>query len=299
MLTRLTTEQIALGSVGVAIGVLALKLLAWRLTGSVALFSDALETLVNVGGAVIAWGAVRYASRPPDAEHPFGHHKAEYMSAVAEGIMILIAAFWIVEQSVQALRMLAEPQDWGWPGLVVNALAMFINLAWARVLLSRGAALRSPALVAGGRHLLSDVWTSVAVLMGLVLAMLTGWAVLDPLLALVVAANILREGFMVIRSSLNGLMDTAATQEEQRRIAEIIHQTAEGALQIHGIKTRRSGAALFVEFHMVVAGMMTVCTAHDICDRIEEAIQAALPDAQVNIHVEPEHKLEKTGIQPR
>jgi cation diffusion facilitator family transporter len=296
---RLSADQLALGSIVISFIVLGLKLVAWWLTGSIALFSDALESLVNVGGAFLAWMAVRYASRPADAGHPFGHHKAEYFSAVAEGIMIIIAAFLILEQAIYGLMRPMAPADWGVAGLWVNAIAMVVNLIWARLLIGRGGGLKSPALVAGGRHLMSDVWTSVGVLVGLGLALWTGWSWLDPALALIVAVNILREGFGVVTASVNGLMDSAAPSEEREEIEEIIHRSAEGALQVHGLKTRRAGKALFVEFHMVVAGMMTVRAAHDICDRVEDAIRAKLPEAKVNIHVEPEYKLEETGISPR
>lgn len=295
---RFSASRLAAGSILIALAVTGLKTAAWMMTGSVALLSDALESLVNIGGAVMAWFAVRYAQRPPDAGHPYGHHKAEYFSAVAEGIMIVIAALVILHEAINALGRPAAA-DWGSAGLLVNALAMVVNLAWARVLLRAGGRLRSPALSAGGRHLMSDVWTSAGVLAGLVLALASGWAVLDPLLALLVAVNILREGRLVIASSVNGLMDTAAPKAERKRIEEIIHRSANGALQVHGLKTRGAGQALFVEFHMVVDGAMPVRAAHDICDRVEAALQDAIPDAQVVIHVEPEHKLEPAGIKPR
>jgi cation diffusion facilitator family transporter len=296
----MNAERLALGTILVALLVLALKLVAWQLTASVDLLSDALESLVNVGGAVMAWMAVHYAKKPADAGHPFGHHKAEYFSAVIEGVMIIIAAFLIIEQSLQALINLSNrAPDWGWVGLLVNGLALGFNLFWARLLILRGRALGSPALHAGGSHLMSDVWTSFGVLGGLALAMLTGWVILDPLLALLVAMNILREGYHVVASSVNGLMDSAAPEEERLEIEEILQQQSDGALQLHGLRTRRAGPALFVEFHMVVASDMTVQASHDICDRIEDAIQAAFPEAQVNIHVEPEHKLEPAGIAPR
>ncbi|MCB4457496.1 cation diffusion facilitator family transporter [Leisingera sp. McT4-56] len=295
---RLSAEQLATGSILVALSVMALKVAAWMMTGSVALLSDALESLVNIGGAVMAWFAVRYAQRPPDAGHPYGHHKAEYFSAVIEGILIVIAALVILHEAISALTR-ASDADWGAAGMGVNALAMLVNLAWARVLLRAGGRLKSPALSAGGRHLMSDVWTSAGVLAGLGLALATGWAVLDPLLALLVGVNILREGWLVIAASVNGLMDTAAPEGERARIEEIIHRTANGAMQVHGLKTRRAGRALFVEFHMVVDGAMTVRAAHDICDRLEAALRAAIPGMQVVIHVEPEHKLEPAGIAPR
>ncbi|UWQ58736.1 cation diffusion facilitator family transporter [Leisingera caerulea] len=295
---RLSAEQLATGSILIALAVMALKVAAWMMTGSVALLSDALESLVNIGGAVMAWFAVRYAQRPPDTDHPYGHHKAEYFSAVIEGILIVIAALVILHEAISALTRPAAA-DWGAAGMVVNALAMLLNLAWARMLLLAGARLKSPALSAGGRHLMSDVWTSAGVLAGLGLALATGWSVLDPLLALLVGVNILREGWLVIAASVGGLMDTAAPAEERARIEEILHASANGAMQVHGLKTRRAGRALFVEFHMVVDGAMTVRAAHDICDRVEAALRAAIPDVQPVIHVEPEHKLEPAGIAPR
>ncbi|MEW2912513.1 cation diffusion facilitator family transporter [Leisingera sp. JC11] len=298
MQQRLSAEQLATGSILIALAVMALKVAAWTMTGSVALLSDALESLVNIGGAVMAWFAVRYAQRPPDAGHPYGHHKAEYFSAVIEGILIVIAALVILHEAISALTR-PSMADWGVAGMIVNALAMLVNLAWARVLLRAGTRLSSPALSAGGRHLMSDVWTSAGVLAGLGLALATGWAVLDPLLALLVGVNILREGWLVIAASVNGLMDTAAPEEERARIEEIIHRTANGAMQVHGLKTRRAGRALFVEFHMVVDGAMSVRAAHDICDRVEAALRSAIPDVQPVIHVEPEHKLEPAGIEPR
>ncbi|UWQ78800.1 cation diffusion facilitator family transporter [Leisingera sp. S132] len=298
MKQRLSAEQLATGSILVALAVMALKVAAWQMTGSVALLSDALESLVNIGGAVMAWFAVRYAQRPPDAGHPYGHHKAEYFSAVIEGILIVIAALVILHEAFTALSRASDPA-WGAAGMGVNALAMLVNLAWARVLLRTGTRLKSPALSAGGRHLMSDVWTSAGVLAGLLLALATGWAVLDPLLALLVGVNILREGWLVIAASVNGLMDTAAPAEERIRIEKIIHRTANGAMQVHGLKTRRAGRALFVEFHMVVDGAMSVRAAHEICDRVEAALRDAIPDVQAVIHVEPEHKLEPAGIEPR
>lgn len=282
---------------GISLLVLALKLAAWWLTGSVALYSDALELLVNVVGALIAWIVLRYAQRPPDKGHPYGHHKAEYFSAVAEGSMIIVAALLIMREAVLSFSH-ASQADLGVIGLGVNAVAMVVNLIWARVLIGAGTDRASPALVAGGRHLMSDVWTSVGVLLGLMLAWIGGWHVLDPIIAILVALNILREGFGVVASSLDGLMDKAITPEEQAKITGILHHAGSGALQIHDIKTRRAAQAVFVEFHLVVDGDMTVQTSHDICDRIEQAIRDQIPEAKVTIHVEPDHKLKPSGIQP-
>ena len=296
-MNHLSTQTIAVGSVVVALSVLALKMAAWWLTGSVALYSDALESLVNVVGAVIAWIALRYAQRPPDSTHQFGHHKAEYFSAVAEGTMIIVAALLIVREAVLSFSH-ATPANLGAVGLGVNAIAMVVNLVWARILIGVGSGRNSPALVASGRHLMSDVWTSVGVLAGLVLAKLGGWPVLDPILAILVALNILREGFHVVASSMDGLMDRAVTPQEQERIAETLHQSSTGALQIHDVKTRRAGQAMFVEFHMVVDGEMSVQASHDICDRVEAAVRSAFPEAHVTIHVEPDYKLKDAGIEP-
>ena len=297
MSSSVSAERLALGSIAVSLLVLGLKYLAWWMTGSVALYSDALESLVNVGGAALALIAVRYAQRPADHDHPFGHHKAEYFSAVAEGIMIVLAALMIVHQALAALSA-PDLSDLGPVGMAVNALAMVINFAWARVLIVWARRHHSPAMAASGRHLMSDVWTSVGVLAGLVLAVLTGWAILDPLLAIIVAMNILREGVMVIRSSIGGLMDTAADPVEQTQIEATIHAAAIGALQVHDIRTRRAGQALFVEFHMVVSGAMTVAASHEICDRVETALEAQIPGINTTIHVEPDSKLEPEGLNP-
>ncbi|WP_293576911.1 cation diffusion facilitator family transporter [Phaeobacter sp.] len=297
MTGKLTAQQLAGLSVLVACVVLLLKTFAWWMTGSIALFSDALESLVNIGSAAIAWLALRYARRPADRGHPFGHHKAEYFSAVLEGILIIVAALLIVQEAAVALFRTQPEVSWAPLGLWVNAVAMAINLVWARVLIARGRLVASPALTAGGRHLMTDVWTSAGVLVGLVIAILTGLPWLDPLLALVIAANILWEGYKVVASSIGGLMDEAAPAHEQAEIESIIHRTAQGALQVHGLKTRRAGQAMFVEFHLVVSGNMTVRSSHAICDRIEEAIRASLPTAEVTIHVEPEHKREPVGLE--
>jgi cation diffusion facilitator family transporter len=295
--SKLTAGQIATGSILVSVIVLLFKLVAWYISGSIALFSDAMESLVNVSAAVLAWFAVRYAQRPADDDHPFGHHKAEYFSAVAEGFLIILAAVLIVEQAVETIFNGAQA-DWGGLALLINAVAMAANLVWARVLIRAGGRFSSPAFSAGGRHLMSDVWTSAGVLAGLLMVLATGWSILDPLLALLVAVNILREGLRVVSESVSGLMDRAASDEEQAQIREIIHTNAEGALQVHGIKTRRAAQVLFVEFHMVVDGRMTVAESHAICDHLEAKLKSALPGTEVTLHVEPETKLEAGGIAP-
>lgn len=285
---------IAGASIGVAVAVLGIKYVAFLMTGSVALLSDALESIVNVLTAVAALIAIRIGSQPPDRHHPFGHHKAEYFSAVLEGALIIVAALLIFHEAYGALlepRTLRQPAA----GLLVNALATAINAGWAWVLINRGRILNSPALSGDGQHLVSDVITSVGVLAGLVLATLTGWSILDPLLAGAVAVNILRIGYQLAFESMSKLIDEAASPEIEARIRTAIRANGGGALQAHDIRTRTAGPQTFIEFHLVVPGGMTVEAAHDICDRLEDAIETELKGADVVIHVEPEFKAKGKG----
>ncbi len=279
-------ERLAIYSIPVALVVLALKVWAWQLTGSVALFSDAIETIVNVFAAAAAFAAVRYSRKPADENHHFGHYKAEYFSAVLEGVLIVLAALMIAYEAFGHILAPTLPRA-PLSGLAINALGGAVNAVWAYVLVSAGRRHRSPALVADGRHIYTDVVTSVGVIAGLALALATGWAVLDPLMALAVAANIVWEGWKVISESVNGLMDRAASPGDIQRIKEIISDNAEGSLGVHDLKTRVAGPATFIDFHMVVPRSMSVAEAHGICDRMEEAIKAFVPGASIAIHVEP------------
>jgi cation diffusion facilitator family transporter len=285
---------IAAASIGIALAVMGIKYIAFLMTGSVALFSDALESIVNVLTAVAALIAIRISSLPPDRGHPFGHHKAEYFSAILEGALIIVAALLIFREAYLALLQPRMLTDTG-AGLAVNALATAINAAWAWVLISRGRAWSSPALEGDGHHLVSDVITSIGVLVGLVLATVTGWAILDPLIAGAVALNILRMGYRLAVESMSALMDQAASPRIEARIKEAIRANAEGALQAHDIRTRTAGPQTFIEFHLVVPGEMTVEAAHEICDRLEDAIEEALENTDVVIHVEPDHKAKPRG----
>lgn len=287
--------RLAAGSLVVGCAVLALKLLAWWMTGSVALLSDALESTVNLATAFAALVAIRVAARPADAGHPFGHHKAEFFSAVLEGVMIIVAAIFILREAWEGL-LAPRAIDAPLPGLLVNGAATALNAVWAFVLVRRGRALRSPALVADGKHLWADVVTSAGVAAGVLMAMVTGWWILDPLMAALVAVNILWSGWRVTTQSLSGLMDEAVPDEMLGRIRDVISAEADGAVEAHDLRTRHAGSATFVEFHLVVPGTMTVYAAHEICDRVEAAIARAVPDARVTIHVEPEHKSKQTGI---
>jgi cation diffusion facilitator family transporter len=289
------TLRTALGSIVIGIIVLALKALAWRMTGSVALLSDALESTVNVATAIVAFVAVQIAARPADHEHPYGHHKAEFFSAVLEGVFIIVAALVIFHQVWQGFytqSILVASTN----GLLLNGLASVINAAWCYILLTRGRALRSPALVADGYHLLSDVVSSVVATSGVFLAYRTGLHWLDPVLATCVAFNILWSGWKVMRSSLSGLLDESVPEPELASIREIIANEAKGALEAHDLRTRHAGKATFIEFHLVVPGQTTVKDAHDICDRIEQNLKARIMDARVTIHVEPEHKAKHAGV---
>ena len=292
--TQKQHQTVAAASIGVALAVMGIKYVAYLMTGSVALFSDALESIVNVLTGIAALVAIRVGAHPPDRRHPFGHHKAEYFSAVLEGALIIVAALVIFHEAYGALlkpRELTDPAA----GLLVNGIATALNAGWAWLLINRGRVWKSPALAGDGRHLLSDVITSVGVLAGLVLATVTGWSILDPLLAGLVALNILRMGYGLATSSMSQLLDEAASPEIQARIREAIKANADGALQAHDIRTRTAGPATFIEFHLVVPGAMSVRAAHDICDRLEDAIEAEIEGAQVVIHVEPEHKAEHKG----
>lgn len=288
-------EIFAAVNIAVGVAVLALKYLAYHLTGSVALLSDAIESIVNVLTAIAALIAIRFAAQPADKDHPYGHHKAEYVSAVVEGVLIVIAALAILRaawDAYQIPRMIEAP----WLGLAVNGAATVINLAWAMALIRQGRRHRSPALAADGRHLMTDVVSSVGVLAGLVIAVYSGIRILDPLLAVAVALNILWAGWKLMKESAGGLLDEALPEETLARIRAAISANADGAIEAHDLRTRHAGPMTFVEFHLVVKGSMSVTDAHEICDRLERAIKAEVHDALISIHVEPDDKAKHSGI---
>lgn len=281
--------QLAAVNIVVAAAVMGIKYLAYLVTGSVALYSDALESIVNVMTAGAALFAVQVAHRPPDKDHPFGHHKAEFFAAIFEGAMIIIAAVLILMKAYAALHA-STPMNQAGTGLAINAFAASINAGWAYVLIKRGKEWRSPALVADGWHLITDVVTSAGVILGLVLVIISGWNILDPIIAAIVAVNILWTGYRIALESMSHLLDQAASPAIEEQIRLVIANNGNGALQAHDIRTRQAGRALFIEFHLVVPGSMTVDEAHQICDRLEDAIEATIEGSQVVIHVEPEYK---------
>ena len=287
--------QLAALSVAIAVAVLSLKAVAWWVTGSVALYADALESIVNVAAAIAALIAVRLSALPADANHPYGHSKAEYFSAVLEGALIIVAALLILHEAWGAFLSPRAPDQVG-IGLAVSAVASGMNAAWALYLGRRGRALRSPALMADARHLWADVVTSVGVLVGVGLVALTGILWLDPLLAALTAVNILISGGRLLRESVGGLMDEAVPPATMERIRRIVAEQASGAIEAHDLRSRHAGRHTFLEFHLVVPGDMRVSESHEICDRIEAALKAELEGAIITIHVEPEAKAKQQGV---
>lgn len=287
--------RIAAGSLAVSVAVLAIKFGAWLLTGSVALYSDALESIINVLTATAAIVAIRSAARPPDAEHPYGHDKAEYLSAIMVGTMIVIAGLAILWEAYSAI-MAPKPIDAPWLGVAVNSVATAINAVWSAVLLRHGRRHRSAALVADGRHLLADVVTSVGVAIGVALVVLTGIDVLDPAIAMLVALHVLLSGWGVIRTNASGLLDESVPAAELARIRSAISSNAGNAIEIHDLRTRHAGRTIFIDFHLVVPGSMSVEQSHEICDRLEAALQESFESAVVMIHVEPEHEAKQAPV---
>ncbi|WP_442680321.1 cation diffusion facilitator family transporter [Sphingomonas sp. ASY06-1R] len=281
--------KLAAGSIAVSLIVLGLKYVAFALTGSVALYSDAVESIINVVTAIAAFFAIRISLRPADAGHPYGHSKAEYFSAVLEGVLILIAALAILREAYGAVR---NPHALHAPalGLAISAAATGLNGAWSWLLITTGRKRRSPALIADGKHLLTDVYTSGGVIVGLLLVALTGWEILDPILAALVALNILWSGWSLIKESVGGLMDTALPAAELAAVQATIDANMTGALEAHDLRSRHAGRMTFIDFHLVVDGAMTVDASHAICDRIEAALKADHPESIISIHVEPEAK---------
>jgi len=294
-LTARRTLTIAAASLLIGLVVLGLKFLAWRITGSIALYSDALESIVNVVTAIVALIAVWLAQKPADAALPYGYHKAEYFSAVIVGVMIIVAAILIVREAVLGFMTPVLPEA-PIEGLAISGVATVLNVVWAYVLIRHGRSVGSPALQADGKHLMTDVVSTVGVLVGLALVYLSGWAVLDSILAALVAVNILWSGWGVIRDSVGGLMDVAVPKEIQHTIREVIAINAEGAIEAHDIRTRQAGKMTFIDFHLVVPGAMTVDAAHAICDTIEAKLREAVRNVQITIHVEPENKAKHAGI---
>src|SRR5581483_4083870 len=235
------------------------------------------------------------SAMPPDANHPYGHHKVEYLSAVVEGVLIGIAALAILRKAYLGY-LEPRPLDAPMLGLALNGLASAVNALWCFTLFRYGKRARSPALVADAKHLLTDVITSAGVLAGVALVALTGVLVLDALVAALVALHILWWGWQLMRQSIGGLMDEAVSKEMLAKIRRTISTEAQGAIEAHDLRTRHAGRTTFIEFHLVVPGTMTVAESHAICDRVEAAVKEDLPHAVITIHVEPEEKAKLEGV---
>jgi cation diffusion facilitator family transporter len=281
-----STRRYAVLSIAAAALTISLKLGAYLLTGSVGLFSDAAESVVNLVAALAALWALLYAARPPDEEHAFGHDKAEYFSSGLESALILLAAGWI---GVTAWDRLADPQPLQnvGVGLTVTLVATAINGGVALVILRAGRRLRSITLRAEAQHLFTDVWTSLSVVLGIATVQLTGWLVLDPLIALVVAANILWTGVRLLRDTAQGLLDRALPPEDQAAISGVLSGYEKRGIRFHALRTRASGPRRFISMHVLVPGEWTVQRGHDLSEQIERDLAAVLPQSTYFIHIEP------------
>jgi cation diffusion facilitator family transporter len=283
-------------SIGAAVATIGLKLVAYRLTGSVGLLSDAIESLVNLVGGFMALAMLTIAARPADKDHPYGHGKAEYFSSGVEGSLILLAAVCIGYTAVG--RLLApKPLEQVGLGLLVSVLASLVNLVVALLLLRVGRRRNSITLEANAQHLLTDVWTSVGVLVGVGLVVLTGWQRLDPIVALAVAANIIWTGVGIVRRSIAGLMDSAISPEDHTVLERVLKAHQAAGVQFHQLQTRQSGACKHISVHLQVPGSWTVTQGHDLLERIETEISQAIPQSSVITHLEPLGALQKSRLE--
>jgi cation diffusion facilitator family transporter len=274
-------------SIAAALVTLAIKWLAWWVTGSVGLLSDALEGFVNLGAALVALWMLKLASAPPDAKHPYGLSKAEYFAAGTEGTMIVLAAAGII---ASALPRLLEPQPIDTPGigLALSVLATAINFSVSAVLMRAGRQSNSITLEADGRHLMTDVWTSAGVVAGVALVWLSGWLILDPLIAIAVGVHIIWAGVQLLRRSVLGLLDVAIPGDDLKEIHKLFAEySRRHGVSFHALLTRQAGARHFVSFHLLVPDQWTVLQGHRLCEEIEERIRELVPNASVLTHLEP------------
>ena len=285
-MTRESLTRFAWLSIAAALATIALKGLAWWLTGSVGLLSDALESFVNLAAAILALWLLRVAARPPDDEHSFGHDKAEYFASGIEGTFILAAAVGIVLTAVPRLLHPEPLQQLGW-GLAVSAVAALVNLVVGQILIRAGKAHHSITLEADGQHLMTDVWTSAGVIAAVALVAVTDWLRLDPLIAIAVAAHICLTGVRLMRRSVSGLMDSALPREERDRVQAILERHRAAGVDYHALRTRQAGHRRFVYFHLLVPGAWSVEKGHNLMEDIEGEIRASLPYATVIAHLEP------------
>jgi cation diffusion facilitator family transporter len=287
MKNRASLTRFAWLSIGAAIATISLKAVAYSLTGSIGLLSDAIESLVNLAGALMALTMLTIAARPADESHVYGHSKAEYFASLVEGLLILTAAAGIFSAAIDRLLHPSQLQELG-VGLGISIAASIINFTVARILLNEGRKRNSITLEADAHHLMTDVWTSAGVISGVAIAGYSGWTVLDPLLAIAVALNILWTSFQLIRRSVGGLMDAALPAREQKLIEEVMTKYQEKGVGFHALRTREAAARRFVSVHILVPGEWTVHDAHHIAEDFEADIRKALGGVvTVFTHLEP------------
>ena len=273
-------------SILTAVATILLKAVAWQLTDSVGLLSDALESVVNLAGAMMALAMISLAALPPDEDHAYGHGKAEYFSAGFEGLLILIAAMAIGATAIMRLFD-PRPLEQVGIGLAVSLAASLLNLVTALILRAAGRRYRSLTLEADAHHLLTDVWTSAGVIVGLAAVSLTGWLWLDPVIALLVAGNILRIAWKLLYSSAQGLMDRALPDADTVLLQGVFDQYRAQGIEFHALRTRESGARRFIDVHVLVPGHWSVQHAHEVVEKIEADIRQALPQSTILTHLEP------------
>lgn len=273
-------------AIATAIATIALKAGAWVVTGSVGLLSDAAESVVNLVAAVVALITLNIAARPADDDHHFGHSKAEYFSAAIEGVMIFVAASVILVSSVERF-INPQPLANVGTGLVISGVATVLNGVVAVILMRAGRAHRSAVLTADGKHLMTDVWTTVGVVVGVALVALTGWERLDPVIAFAVGVNIIVTGWKLIAESVAGLMDVTWSAEDNERLAELLRGRITDEVNIHGVRTRESGHRRYVEMHVLVPGAWSVTRGHDLVEDIEQEVKAAFEACDITTHLEP------------
>lgn len=283
---RAALTRFAWLSIATALFTIGLKSWAYLLTGSVGLFSDAVESLVNLAGALMALAMLSIAARPADREHPHGHSKAEYFSSGVEGSLIVVAAILIIIAAIHRL-ITPQPIEQVGIGLLVSSGASVLNLVAGMILLQAGKNYHSITLVANAKHLMTDVWTSVGVILGVGAVAITGWLPLDPIIAILVAINILWSGGKIVAESVTGLMDAALPEEELATIREVLQSFRSEEVHFHALLTRKSGAFRFVSFHVLVPGQWSVQQGHQKLDDIEAALCEALPHTHVITHLEP------------
>lgn len=284
-----TMSRIALWAIPISMAITILKIAAWYVTGFISLLSDGLESIINIITAIILYYTIRYACLPADKNHPFGHQKAEYISAVAEGILMVNIGFLVLYESWQ-IPIKIHNNNISIIGLSISILANIINLFWGRFIIKYGEKHHSAALAANGKHIISDVMMSIGVISGLLLAVITNYSSIDSIIAILMSLNILYQGCKIVSSAISGLMDSAVKSEHLETIKKIIALNASGSREIHDLKVRQSGSTFFISFHLVVDSNMKVLNAHQICNRIEKSIEEVMPQSLVTIHVEPENE---------